>query len=341
MPLVRREELLERQEEFPRERLSAWLDRLGYPAVDLVDLAGDVSPRRYLRIELRNGGSVILASYPEAMRSTCCRFVVTTSRLEAAGVRVPALLAVDCDAGLMLIEDAGESTLYARGGTGWRDLYPYYERAVEIARRIAGIPPADVARLSPPLGEALLRQELQQTWELFLLPGGLTGGRELSERLRRGFDELCSHLGRERAVPCHRDFMVRNLVPQEPPPDLVVLDHQDLRLGPPFYDLASLFNDSLFPPRWIEDRLLKPMLDSIAARLSYHRAAAQRTLKAVGTFAAFSRRGLDRHRRLIPPTLRRALHHLARLPETEAVTGELARLWSPVLEPAPDRDLLD
>ena len=35
-----------------------------------------------------------------------------------------------------------------------------------------------------------------------------------------------------------------------------MLDHQDLRLGPPFYDLASLLNDTLFPPPDAEEALL-------------------------------------------------------------------------------------
>ena len=57
-------------------------------------------------------------------------------------------------------------------------------------------------------------------------------------------------------MPCHRDFMVRNLMPLRGRRGLVVLDHQDLRLGPPLYDLASLLNDTLFPPPEAEEALL-------------------------------------------------------------------------------------
>jgi aminoglycoside/choline kinase family phosphotransferase len=126
--------------------------------------------------------------------------------------------------------------------------------------------------------------------------------------------------------------MGRNLLPREPSPGLTVIDHQDLRLGPRFYDLASLCNDSLFPPRWVEERLIDPLLESADCKASYHRAAAQRTLKAIGTFEAFARRGFDRHRQLIAPSLRRALHHLARLPETAALVSELQVLWTPLLD---------
>ena len=115
-----------------------------------------------------------------------------------------------------------------------------------------------------------------------------------------------------------------------------VLDHQDLRLGPPAYDLASLLNDSLFPPVEVEERLLRRagVPAEGTERETYHRAAAQRTLKAVGSYAAFAGRGSDRHLCLIPPTLARALHHLGRLPETAHLKERLARAWKPALDGA-------
>src|SRR4029077_1128026 len=92
-----------------------------------------------------------------------------------------------------------------------------------------------------------LARELAQTWELFLEPHGLVADGALAASLRAALEALCAGLGDEPPVPCHRDFMVRNLMPR-PEGGLVVLDHQDLRLGPPLYDLASLLNDTPFPP---------------------------------------------------------------------------------------------
>ena len=111
----------------------------------------------------------------------------------------------------------------------------------------------------------------------------------------------------------------------------VVIDHQDLRLGPRFYDLASLMNDSLFPPQSLETDLLSELIQSEEDRASYHRAAVQRTLKATGTFAAFAKLGDERHLALIPPTLTRALHHLEHLAETRALVGPLRTAWEPFL----------
>jgi aminoglycoside/choline kinase family phosphotransferase len=126
--------------------------------------------------------------------------------------------------------------------------------------------------------------------------------------------------------------MARNLaLPSPRRPRLILLDHQDLRLGPRLYDLASLLNDSLFAPPALEAALLRRLAPDDESRLGYHRAAAQRTLKAAGTFQAFALRGVERHLRLIPPTLERSLYHLARLPETATFAGPLEVRWRPRL----------
>jgi aminoglycoside/choline kinase family phosphotransferase len=124
--------------------------------------------------------------------------------------------------------------------------------------------------------------------------------------------------------------MARNLM-LGPEGDLTVIDHQDLRLGPPWYDLASLLNDSLYATPKIERAMLDRARVARPGREAYHRAAAQRTLKITGTFAAFARRGFERHSRLIDPSLRAARRHLLRLPETAPVMRDLAPDWERIL----------
>ena len=105
-----------------------------------------------------------------------------------------------------------------------------------------------------------------------------------------------------------------------------------LRLGPPLYDLASLLNDTLFPPAAAEEALLAKVPISGDARRSYHRAAAQRCLKAVGTFAKFAHLGADRHVPLIAPTLAHFVKHFSQIPEGTALAARLREAWSPALE---------
>ena len=306
-----------------RQDVLAWLDGLGRPALRLTPLAGDVSRRVYLRARHENGDTSIVATYPPEMGPECRRFAQTTVLLERAGVPVPRVEASDCANGLMLLAYAGDKTLYDRRKDGWKTLSGWIGKAAGIADAFRRIPSGDVAGLSPPLDAELLRHELDQTWSLLLEPRGFTGSRAETGRLRTALDAICTRLGDERRVVCHRDFMARNLVPQNDG-GLVVLDHQDLRLGPGAYDLASLLNDSLFAPADLESRLVESHLPDTPLE-SYRRCVVQRALKACGTYAAFARRGSSRHLRLVPATLRRAADNLARLPEGRGLSAVIER----------------
>jgi aminoglycoside/choline kinase family phosphotransferase len=323
--------------------LEAWrlaADAAGHPVAEVQPLAGDVSPRRYFRVAFSAGGAggtAILATYPAELRETCARFLRTTASLAAAGIRVPRVLGSDCAAGWMLVEDLGPLTLGDWGqGRPWSEIHPFFEHARELAARISRLPADGLAELNPRLGRELLARELAQTWELFLEPQGLVRDAAVASDLRTALDTLCATLGDEPPVPCHRDFMARNLMPlpaTSATPDtpvvggrLAVLDHQDLRLGPPWYDLASLLNDTLFPPPEAEEALLAAALP-VPERVRYHRAAAQRTLKAVGTYAKFARQGANRHLPLIEPTLARFVKHCAMIPEAANLAAHLAENW--------------
>ena len=310
--------------------LAAWLATAGFMPREMQPLTGDVSPRRYTRAVREDGTSAILATYPPEVRGTCPRFLRTTAMLEEAGVRVPRVLAADCAAGWMLLEDLGPQTLGDWGkGQPWSELGAFFAHALNLAARIARLPAGGLAELNPVLGGELLARELAQTWDFFLEPRGLVGDTALAADLRAALDAVVRGLAAAPPVPCHRDFMVRNLMPLFETAELAVLDHQDLRLGPPLYDVASLLNDTLFPPPAAEEALLAAVLSSPEDRERYHRAAAQRTLKAVGTYASFARRGAVRHLPLIPPTLARFVRHFSLIPEGRSLAANLARAWSP------------
>ena len=315
-----------RDPEFSFERggpLRAWLDAHGCNADSAVALPGDVSPRRYFRLP-RAGTSSILACYPAESGDALERFLASSALLERAGVRVPRVEAWAPEHGAMLLEDFGALTLYDLAAD-WAKRAPHFLRAIEVLGRVRSISPAPVAALNPPLGPELLARELAKTRDVFLLPGGLLEAGE-----RAAWDEFARQLtaalaSGAPAAPAHRDFMARNLVAL-PGGELGVLDHQDLRLAPPAYDVASLLNDSLFAPPALEARALELAdMTSPAARAAYRRAAVQRGLKAVGTFAAFAARGAPRYVPLIAPTGSRALSHLALLPERALLPEGLRR----------------
>ena len=288
-------------------------------------MPGDVSRREYLRAE-GDGNSLIVSLYPIEMLAVCRRYLTTTELLSGVDIRVPRLLACDCDLGIMALEDVGRHTLYDLDDLDETIIADFFRHAVDKIARIQSLPAKTVAELNPPLDSDLLKHELHKTWVSFLAPRGIEVSNGFGEALQGCLNTLCDHLGGEILVPCHRDYMVRNLIPMGAHPSLVVIDHQDLRLGPRYYDLASMLNDSLFPSPELEEEILQVLLGKQpGARVQYHRAAAQRTLKAIGTYETFAQRGFERHRRLISPTLDRALRHLGEVPESHGLVGGLKR----------------
>ena len=324
--------------------IAAWLRDLGLAPRAVESLTGDVSLRRYFRAHLGDGSTAVVAYYPVQLRPVCRRFRLTTALLDDAGVPVPAIRRVDCRRGLMLLEDTGDRTLYDAPRRDWQALAPTYRRAADYLRRIQALPRERVATLNVWLDAALLRWELRKSWELALVPRGLVGPPQVERAFAAALETLCARLGdAERLRPCHRDFMPRNLMLRERgegagggEAELLVLDHQDLRLGPPAYDLASLLNDSLFPPRWLEDELLAALHPGAQGALDYRRAVVQRAVKAVGNYCDFARRGFDRHLNLVAPTLARAWRWFAEVPELRAVHAALRPAWEAQLG-----DLLD
>ena len=304
------------------------LERLlesGEARVDRVEpLPGDVSARRYYRLHLEGGGTAVAAVYPTDLAGACRRFLRTGALLASVGVRVPGIELAACERSVMIVEDLGDRTLFDLGGAGWEALAPWYAKASAVLVAIRGLPRRDVEALgNEPLGTDLLLRELDRTWAVLIEPRRLLP-RELSDRLREVLTATCGRMGDGDLVPCHRDLMARNLVPLEAG-ELAILDHQDLRLGPSAYDLASLLNDSLFPPPELEEALLAEALPALGlGHEAYHDAALHRTLKAAGTFAAAA---TARHERLLPATLGRALRHLRRVAGGADLAEEVERLW--------------
>jgi aminoglycoside/choline kinase family phosphotransferase len=333
------------------------LEERGHEVLAVTHLPGDISRRHYVRVHLAHperdwaatgagGGATILALYPKKkIRPVCHRYVATGELLTSVGVRVARVYESDCESGWMLLEDLGSRNLFEYAEHPWGLLEPWFGAAVDTLQRIAQLDGERVAHLSPALDRELLETELEKTYDEFLEPVGSS----VDAELRAALSAVCARLGDEPPVVCHRDFGARNLLPLREKPNHVdpshaeidydgpervigVLDHQDLRLGPSAYDLASLLNDSLLPPPEVEERLLaRAGYDTGEARQRYHRSAVQRTLKAIGSYAAFAHKGHRRHVPLIAPTLERTLRHVRQVPEIAPLAERLADQWGDIV----------
>ena len=315
----------------------------GWAPVSFQPLAGDVSARRYGRLRLASGEQRVVCSYPDDMKDVAARFVDATELLASVAVPTPRVDQYSLERPVwVLLEDLGQRTLFEHWKGAGSDAEVKLDRRLAEARELIGriqLLPADKVRAlgSPPLDRALLMAELDQTWERFLEPRGLVADLELAEQVRAVCAAICERLDSATSVPCHRDFMARNLMLRAPAAvspggadELVVIDHQDLRMGPPCYDLASLLNDTLTLSIRKRQEHLSAVREDADRIAQYHAATAQRTLKIAGTFAYFATVGSGRYLQLIPPALRRFLDALDALPEGRELAPWLRRAWASV-----------
>lgn len=295
------------------ERAAALLEG----AVALTPLTPEAGARRYFRPIRRDQQGWLLVRTPDpAPRAT-------SDWLSALGVRVPAIGPER--PGAYLVEDAGDRHLAAEPAP------QHYVRVLAVAERIgSGDLPAGHPNAGWALDEALFRRELRMFREWYLQA---FRKRAHSPVAADAIDALCCELAVEAAGGPwrvqHRDYHSRNLL-LGADEDVVVLDHQDLRPGPLFYDLASLWTDAYTdPPAAVFDELDRRRAElgrqhGLSAAESERRflaTALQRVVKALGTFGrqlAQRRDGV-----YVEPERRarhRALELLDRLPEYWALS---------------------
>lgn len=207
--------------------------------------------------------------------------------LEAGGVRVPAVLARDVEAGFLLLEDLGPSTcLQVAERDGVDDVM---DAAIGQLLRLQAIAcPPDL----PGYDRTLLVRDLRLFDEWFL-------GRHLGARLDAGERRALADVGEllienalaQPQVLVHRDFMLRNLMPAHHGP--AVIDFQGAVRGPIAYDMLSLCRDAF--ASW-------PEADVARWRADYHARAAAAGLP-VSSLARFERDfdlvGVHRHLKIL------------------------------------------
>ena len=196
--------------------------------------------------------------------------------LEAAGVRVPALLDDALDLGAALVEDLGDRDLAAELREAPDDAVRarLLDEAEELLPAIRAVAWGAATR-NPRFDAPFFRSELAHTRRWALERDGaspLPGGRAAEwEALASALASAAADPSLGDPVPTHRDFHANNLL-RAPDGRLAPIDFQDMRLGPPDYDPVSLrFERAGFSPD--------------ADALAYAEAVLlQRTWKVLGTF---------------------------------------------------------
>ncbi|MCG6657722.1 phosphotransferase [Halomonas campisalis] len=308
-------------------------------ALELRLAAGDASFRRYYRLRLPDGATRMLMDAPPEQEDSR-PFVAIAGRWRAGGLPVPALHAVDLEAGFLELDDLGDTPLQrCFHGDDHPATLAWHDRAIDLLHALQNRASPDAL---PPYDAALLGRELDlfPDWCLgeWLGIAAPPGWEALREAL------IASALAQP-VVTVHRDFDAMNLMVRDDA--LYLIDFQDAVAGPLSYDLISLIRGRycrFTAPRfaaWVEAFRQRAVAEGrlssgtdLATFLTQAQAmAAQRALKVLGIFCRLTLRD-DREGYLarLPHFLGHLEESLAALPEHRDVHDWLRDHFHPALE---------
>jgi N-acetylmuramate 1-kinase len=301
-----------------------------HPDARLETLPGDASTRTFHRLFPAGGGSRIVMDYGRPFEGETDD--VRLARIfERASLPVARVLDVLPEAGALVLEDLGDTTLEAaleRGSPGrGPDRFELYRASVELAAGIATRGTDALRRSDRASGPALDEERFLFEMNFFLehFVGGYLARPGDAVEIREGLFELARAAASHPRVLCHRDFHSRNLMVRMDG-SLAMVDIQDARWGPDTYDIASLLRDAYVDlgEREVEDCLeayrlqLEEPPEPGAFASRFRLVAAERMIKALGTFGyQLVRLGKERYRSGIPRTLDRLARFLPADPETK------------------------
>ncbi len=310
------------------DQINDFLNGTPFRAWQRTAIAGDASARRYLRLS-QGDQRIILMDDPAGATQA---FASIARHLRAHGLAAPDVLAHDPDAGLMLLDDLGNTDIATTLRTQPEAEQTLYQAATDALIHLRTVtPPPDLPRLTPEIAADMI---------------GILGDYYTNAPVADLQAELKSAMADHAAAPTTlalRDYHAENLIwrPDRQGLDRIgLLDFQDAFVAPDGYDLASLLRDAR---RDVTEATVTAMLDYYIAetgarsgfRTQIAVLGAQRNLRILGVFARLAREaGKTRYLAFMPRVWDNILRDLA----DPALTQLQAAVQDVV--PAPTTDLL-
>lgn len=296
-----------------------FLARNGWAEAKVLPLAGDASFRRYFRV-VQGGRHAVLMDAPPPQEDPR-PFIEVAQWLVQHGFSAPKVLAVDLDAGLVLIEDFGNNRMREAVDADPSIERPLYRDVTELLVRLSTKPAMAIA----PYSLAEYQRELGIFIEWYCPAVGLAPDAEDFAAL---WSRLLAPVLAAQASPVTvlRDYHAENIMLIEGrrgEERLGLLDFQDALAGHPAYDLVSMLQDAR---RTISPEIEAEMFAHYVARANpgdgfeaaYHLLGVQRNLKILGIFSRLWKRdGKPRYRAFQPRVwgyVERSLAHPALAP---------------------------
>ncbi|WP_237369764.1 tRNA (adenosine(37)-N6)-threonylcarbamoyltransferase complex ATPase subunit type 1 TsaE [Rhizobium sp. SL42] len=326
-------------------QIRSFLDRSGYPNAERRHLIGDASTRAYESIHPAGEDTrLILMDAPKRPNGPPIRdgkrysqiahiaedvypFVAIDQALRERRFSAPAILASDCEAGILLLEDLGCQGILDEAG---RPIAERYQASVACLAAIHNTPfereiSLDGGRIHriPDFDRTAMKMEVELLidWHLPWKRSGLKVSDDERLSYLNIWDALIDQLADSETSLVLRDFHSPNVIwrgDRTGHDRIGILDFQDAMIGPSAYDVASIIQDArVTVERALADRLmadylairrLSPTFDEGLFQKSWAIMAAQRACKLCGLWVRLKDRdGKDGYMKHMPRTLR----HLA------------------------------
>ncbi len=255
-------------------------EHFGKTPKSVIPLEGDGSSRTMFRLVGEDYETAVGVAGPDHEENRA--FLSYSDAFKKAGLPVPQIYGANEDAGVYLVEDLGDTTLFEAltserkkaGGEFPESILPLYRRVVEELPRfqIEGGKAVDYSVAYP--RSAFDRQSI--LWDLnyfkyhFLKLARIPFN---ESRLEKDFKRFTTFLLKaDRRHFLYRDFQSRNVMVREGEPWFI--DYQGGRRGALQYDVASLLYDAKAAlPEEVRDALLEHYLDALEGHISVNRKA--------------------------------------------------------------------
>ena len=213
----------------------------------LKKINSDASFREFFRLKKGNKTSIIVTARKERFRNLIA-YSTINKFLRGKGIHTPKTISQHYSEGIMEIEDFGDNTLlnFVRKS---KNILPLYKKSIDVILKLQKIKPINKIKIK--LNQNLKFdnynfKNLHKESDLFLnwyLPGilGKRKSKKFKTKIKIELNKLYKQIYFKNKFIVHRDFHVSNIMPVRR--KLGIIDTQDVILGNPMYDVASLIDD--------------------------------------------------------------------------------------------------
>jgi hypothetical protein len=274
------------------------------------NIASDASKRRYFRLTLKNEDTAIFMDAAPQLGEDVNKFLKSRDYLEKIGLSVPKVYDKDIENGFLILEDFGNN-LFSKFLLN----SPQYESNfyINAADNLVKLYNSEIRIDIETYDRCAMRNAALLSVDWYLEYGTkAVKSTKLRDSLNLLMDDALNKIMNESMVMIHRDFHAENLIWLKGETGLKrvgILDFQDMMLGHPAYDLASLLNDIRRTVKSeVQRECLNYYIDETGLNKdSFFRAfcicSAQRNLRVLGVFTRLSVRDKKKNYLNFLPTI--------------------------------------